>query len=79
MVGALEALGATDVETIAAGAGKGDVVEDGSDNTGGALSGSCGVADGAVEGRACVALESFGGVEVESACAGAGAVVGVVD
>lgn len=51
----------------------------GSSNTGGALLGSGGIADRAVEGRAFVALEGLGGVKVESGETGASSLIGVVE
>ena len=67
--------GSIDEEAAAAGAGVIDVVEAGTNDAGGALGGVGRVADGAVEGSAGEALESFGGLQIEAAVAGAGSVV----
>ena len=67
--------GSIDEEAAAAGAGVIDVVEAGTNDAGGALGGVGRVADGAVEGCASEALESFGGLQIEAAVAGAGSVV----
>ena len=71
--------GSIDEEAAAAGAGEADVIETGANDAGGALGGVGRVADGAVEGSAGEALESFGGLQIEAAVAGAGSVVRVVD
>ena len=71
--------GSIDEEAAAAGAGEADVIETGANDAGGALGGVGRVADGAVKGSAGEALESFGGLQIEAAVAGAGSVVRVVD
>ena len=67
--------GSIDEEAAAAGAGEADVIETGANDAGGALGGVGRVADGAVKGSAGEALESFGGLQIEAAVAGAGSVV----
>ncbi len=76
--GALLADGSVDEEAGSTGAGVVEV-ESGSSGAGRALSRVGGVADGAVESSAGVALEGLGGVQVEAGETGACAVVGVVE
>ena len=78
-VGTFHALGSVDEVAGSAGAGLGDGVADGTGDAGVALAGVERVADVAVDGAAGETLEGFDGIEVISAGAGAGAVVGVVD
>jgi hypothetical protein len=76
--GTLLADDSVDIETVSAGASVVEV-ESGSGGAGGALSGVCGIADGAVKSSAGIALESLGGIQIEARETSTSAVVGVVE
>jgi hypothetical protein len=76
LIGALLAGSSIDEVSSSTSAGVTDS-KNGSSDTGGALFGSGGIADWAVEGRAFVALEGLGGVKIESWKTGASSLTGV--